>query len=85
MKPFNSYLNQIMAEQNDRPLRLLSLDGGGVKGITSLRILQAIFKKLSEEAGHEVKPCEYFDVIGGTSTGGYDPSHSNGRCLSTGE
>ncbi|KAI9666029.1 MAG: hypothetical protein M1821_003964 [Bathelium mastoideum] len=59
-----------MAKQDNRPLRLLSLDGGGVKGITSLRILQAIFKKLSEEVGRNVKPCEYFDLIGGTSTGG---------------
>ncbi|KAF1346280.1 hypothetical protein BDV97DRAFT_360142 [Delphinella strobiligena] len=50
-------------------LNLLSLDGGGVKGLSSLYILQ----KLMEEIDHEnpPKPCDYFDMIGGTSTGGY--------------
>ncbi|KAG9104788.1 hypothetical protein FRC06_009257 [Ceratobasidium sp. 370] len=49
-----------------RPLRLLSLDGGGVRGISSLRILKAIMDRISPGA----RPCEYFDLIAGTSTGG---------------
>ncbi|KAL5344189.1 hypothetical protein ACLOAV_010851 [Pseudogymnoascus australis] len=53
-----------------KPLRLLSLDGGGVKGLTSLLILQEIFRALEKEVGHEVQPYECFDLIGGTSTGG---------------
>ncbi|KIO25018.1 hypothetical protein M407DRAFT_25657 [Tulasnella calospora MUT 4182] len=49
-----------------RPLRLLSLDGGGVRGIVSLIVLEQIMN----EVAPGVKPCEWFDLIGGTSTGG---------------
>ncbi|KAG6887164.1 hypothetical protein C0992_000367 [Termitomyces sp. T32_za158] len=44
-------------------------DGGGVRGISSLYILQAIMAKVSPD-NPSVKPCEYFDMICGTSTGG---------------
>jgi patatin-like phospholipase/acyl hydrolase len=50
---------------NNRRLRLLCLDGGGVRGLSSLYIL----KQLMETIGVP-KPCEFFDMIGGTSTGG---------------
>jgi hypothetical protein len=54
---------------------LLSLDGGGVRGLSTLYILQNIMSRLNftrEEAGLQPrKPCEIFDLIGGTSTGGY--------------
>ncbi|KAG9047584.1 hypothetical protein FS837_001900 [Tulasnella sp. UAMH 9824] len=49
-----------------RPLRLLSLDGGGVRGIISLIVLEQIMNQVAPGA----KPCEWFDLIGGTSTGG---------------
>lgn len=53
---------------------LLSLDGGGVRGLSTLYILQGIINRLNymrEEAGlRPRKPCEIFDLIGGTSTGG---------------
>ncbi|CAE6447000.1 unnamed protein product [Rhizoctonia solani] len=49
-----------------RPLRLLSLDGGGVRGISSLRILKNIMDRIKPGA----RPCDYFDLIAGTSTGG---------------
>lgn len=56
-------------------LCLLSLDGGGVRGLSTLYILKGIMDKLNHDrtaAGHRtVEPCEIFDVIGGTSTGGY--------------
>ncbi|KAG9080908.1 hypothetical protein FRC06_006005, partial [Ceratobasidium sp. 370] len=52
--------------QDIRPLRLLSLDGGGVRGISSLRVLKAIMDRVSPGA----RPYEYFDLIAGTSTGG---------------
>ncbi|KAI9709423.1 MAG: hypothetical protein M1812_007700 [Candelaria pacifica] len=61
-----------MASIQGRPLRLLSLDGGGVKGLTSLLILERLFETIKNESGtSEIpKPCDYFDLIGGTSTGG---------------
>lgn len=51
---------------------LLSLDGGGVRGLSSLYILKCIMSLVNSErseSGH-VKPCDLFDLIGGTSTGG---------------
>ena len=53
-------------------LRLLSLDGGGIKGLTTLLILKRIFRTLREvgRLDKEPKPCEVFDLIAGTSTGG---------------
>ncbi|KAL9007010.1 MAG: hypothetical protein Q9180_009736, partial [Flavoplaca navasiana] len=55
-------------------LCLLSLDGGGVRGLSTLYILKSIFRQLNQERKithlPPVKPCEVFDLIGGTSTGG---------------
>lgn len=43
--------------------RILSLDGGGIRGVITARILEEIENQLG-------KPCnEYFDLITGTSTG----------------
>ncbi len=52
--------------------RILSLDGGGVRGLSSLLILRDIMEDIERrtEADETPKPCEYFDLIGGTSTGG---------------
>ncbi|KAH7126012.1 hypothetical protein EDB81DRAFT_951419 [Dactylonectria macrodidyma] len=57
---------------SERPLRVLSLDGGGVRGISSLMILQEIMEKLRLVNGLDQipRPCDHFDLIGGTSTGG---------------
>ncbi|KAJ2921098.1 hypothetical protein H1R20_g15995, partial [Candolleomyces eurysporus] len=53
---------------NMRPLRLLSLDGGGVRGISSLHILKTIMAQVAGDPN--AKPCDYFDMMAGTSTGG---------------
>lgn len=63
------------AEPNDLDktgLCLLSLDGGGVRGLSTLYILKHLMTQLSHERPElgQVKPCEIFDLIGGTSTGG---------------
>ncbi|KAF5547046.1 calcium-independent phospholipase A2 [Fusarium phyllophilum] len=57
---------------NPTGLRILSLDGGGVKGYASLLILRRIFRTMMTEGGldKEPLPCEVFDLIVGTSTGG---------------
>jgi patatin-like phospholipase/acyl hydrolase len=51
-------------------LRLLSLDGGGVRGLSILLILKHLMSTIDPNAIPPPKPCEYFDMIGGTSTGG---------------
>jgi predicted acylesterase/phospholipase RssA len=43
--------------------KLLALDGGGIRGVLSLGVLQAIEKEVGQPLG------EYFDYIAGTSTG----------------
>jgi hypothetical protein len=52
----------------------VDLDGGGVRGLSTLLILKALMAAVNDErikAGQStLKPCELFDLIGGTSTGG---------------
>ena len=61
----------ILADKKFAP-RILALDGGGVRGLSSLMILRDIMEAIQGEAETpEVpRPCDYFDLIGGTSTGG---------------
>jgi patatin-like phospholipase/acyl hydrolase len=56
-----------------KPKTLLALDGGGVKGISTLILLQAIMDEVKRQEGgegDERKPVDYFDLAAGTSTGG---------------
>jgi hypothetical protein len=48
------------------------LDGGGIKGYTSLLILKRILRTVKVEGGLPdiPKPCDVFDLFVGTSTGG---------------
>ncbi|KAJ6582705.1 FabD/lysophospholipase-like protein [Mycena vulgaris] len=58
--------------QESNGLRILSFDGGGIRGLSSLLILQRIMYRITggETDAMIPRPCEYFDLIGGTSTGG---------------
>ena len=51
----------------DRPHRMLALDGGGIRGLVTLGILEKIEKLVGEKTGQKLS--EYFDYIAGTSTG----------------
>ena len=52
------------------PKRILALDGGGVRGLISLGFLARIEHGLRERHQRpDLKLCDYFDLIGGTSTG----------------
>ena len=52
------------------PKRILSLDGGGVRGILTLQYLAAIEDLLRARDGDPTLVLsDYFDLIGGTSTG----------------
>jgi hypothetical protein len=46
-----------------RPRRILALDGGGIRGVITLRVL----KRLETLLGRPL--ADFFDLIGGTSTG----------------
>jgi predicted acylesterase/phospholipase RssA len=54
-----------------RPKRILALDGGGLRGILSLALLQEIEDILRQRHGGDggFRLCHYFDLIAGTSTG----------------
>jgi hypothetical protein len=50
------------------------IDGGGVRGLSSIMILRQIMKRVNEQRApqtDQLEPWQVFDLIGGTSTGGY--------------
>ncbi|KAM7510346.1 hypothetical protein LguiB_009221 [Lonicera macranthoides] len=49
---------------------VLSIDGGGIKGIIPGTILAFLESKLQELDGADARIADYFDVVAGTSTGG---------------
>jgi uncharacterized protein len=52
------------------PKRILALDGGGIRGVLSLAFLERIENLLRvRHQNKELRLCDYFDLIGGTSTG----------------
>ncbi|KAH8824337.1 acyl transferase/acyl hydrolase/lysophospholipase, partial [Flagelloscypha sp. PMI_526] len=51
-------------------LKVLCLDGGGVRGLAEILVLQEILERLSFDMNRDLKPCDVFDVIVGTGTGG---------------
>nr|XP_043616557.1 patatin-like protein 3 [Erigeron canadensis] len=51
-------------------ITVLSIDGGGVRGIIPGVILEYLESELQELDGEDVRLADYFDVISGTSTGG---------------
>jgi len=57
-------------DRTTAPKRILSLDGGGIRGILTLEYLGVIEDMLKKRSGRQdFLLCDYFDLIGGTSTG----------------
>lgn len=53
-----------------RTRRVLALDGGGVRGLLTLGLLEELEMTLRQRAGRaDYRLCDYFDLIAGTSTG----------------
>ncbi|KAL8473130.1 hypothetical protein ACS0TY_030097 [Phlomoides rotata] len=75
------------AQTKGRVVTVLSIDGGGIRGIIPSTILSNLESKLQEIDGGEARIADYFDVIAGTSTGGLittmltAPAAPNGRPL----
>jgi len=52
------------------PKRILALDGGGIRGAITLGYLERMEKILQKRHNNlNFRLCDYFDLIGGTSTG----------------
>src|SRR5262245_34289888 len=54
-----------------KPRRLLALDGGGIRGLLTLQVLNSLEAQLRARYGGNpnFRLCDFFDFIGGTSTG----------------
>ncbi|RDB19650.1 Phospholipase A I [Hypsizygus marmoreus] len=50
--------------------RILVIDGGGFRGLGSLIVIDSIMKTVASRSRKPLLPCEVFDLICGTSTGG---------------
>ena len=57
--------------ENEQPRKILSLDGGGIRGVLTLEILLELEKQLKAELKKDdsFRLSDFFDYIGGTSTG----------------
>lgn len=56
--------------QQPGPRKILALDGGGIRGLMTARALLRLEEILAEgRGGSDFRLCQYFDYIGGTSTG----------------
>jgi hypothetical protein len=55
----------------ETPRKLLALDGGGIRGVLTLQVLIRMEEMLRERSGQgdDFRLCNFFDYIGGTSTG----------------
>jgi len=54
-----------------KKITILSIDGGGIRGILPGVILAYLEQQLQEKTGNMVAHlCDYFDLLAGTSTGG---------------
>ena len=57
--------------EHDGQKKLLAIDGGGIRGVLSLEVLQYIENLLKTKSGRaDFRLADYFDYIAGTSTGG---------------
>ncbi len=50
--------------------RVLSIDGGGIRGLIAARVIARLEELISAEAGGERRLADCFHMIAGTSTGG---------------
>jgi hypothetical protein len=54
-----------------KPIRVLSLDGGGIRGIYQAQVIRRIMDELRRElSNNALQVTDVFDLIAGTSTGG---------------
>ena len=62
-----------MTDASPKPLKILTLDGGGLQAISTLLILNQVLEAIAERNGSDRKPrpCDVFDTIVGIGAGGW--------------
>ncbi|KAL2318608.1 hypothetical protein Fmac_032484 [Flemingia macrophylla] len=65
-----SSVEQIQPPTYGDLVTILSIDGGGIRGIIPATIIAFLESQLQELDGEDARLADYFDVISGTSTGG---------------
>ncbi|WOK92205.1 patatin-like protein 2 [Canna indica] len=71
MEKSKSKMNQIQAPTYGNLITILSIDGGGIRGVIPATILSFLESELQQKLdGEDARIADYFDVIAGTSTGG---------------
>lgn len=57
-------------QDNISNFKILSIDGGGIRGVIPAKILCDLEEEAIKKDGPEARLCDYFDLVCGTSTGG---------------
>ena len=59
-------------------------DGGGIRGLSELILIEELLERLKaiDQLPEVPKPADRFDLIGGTSTGGFVSATITPFCLS---
>uniref|UniRef100_A0A2P2KDJ9 Patatin n=1 Tax=Rhizophora mucronata TaxID=61149 RepID=A0A2P2KDJ9_RHIMU len=70
MEAPNTPRSPLQAPTYGNLITVLSIDGGGIRGIIPGTILSFLESELQKLDGKEARIADYFDVIAGTSTGG---------------
>ncbi|BBH06157.1 PATATIN-like protein 4 [Prunus dulcis] len=70
MENISSSLNALQPPKYGNLITVLSIDGGGIRGIIPGVLLAYLESQLQELDGEDARLADYFDVISGTSTGG---------------
>lgn len=65
-----SSLLQIQPPTYGKLVTILSIDGGGIRGLIPAIIIAFLESELQELDGEDARLADYFDIISGTSTGG---------------
>jgi patatin-like phospholipase/acyl hydrolase len=68
---FSAVFERIKKAEPKRKLRILSIDGGGIRAILPAMILAALEEKLQKQSGNPMaRIVDQFDLFAGTSAGG---------------
>ena len=58
---------------SSQPMRILTIDGGGLQGVSTLLILDNVLGAIAKQNGilKKPRPCDVFDTIAGIGAGGW--------------